>query len=137
MKTCIEERNLVSEFERRIITTRYIDNFSTVHVASHACMYCYRPMSALTSQQREGALPLENARPISDPSVQVDDVHQDMYISCMEDVIINVNCTYFGNHSVYRCLMQSRLEMFTCPAPDIVTGMNNRISARTDWLSRS
>ena len=75
-------------------------------------------------------------RPISDPSVQVDDVHQDMYISCMEDVIINVNCTYFGNHRVYRCLMQSRLEMFTCPAPDIVTGMNNRISARTDWLSR-
>ena len=75
-------------------------------------------------------------RPISDPSVQVDDVHQDLYISCMEDVIINVNCTYFGNHSVYRCLMQSRLEMFTCPAPDIVTGMNNRISARTDWLSR-
>ena len=61
MKTCIEERNLVSEFERRIVTTRYIDNFSTVHVASHACMYCYRPMSALTSQQREGALPLENA----------------------------------------------------------------------------
>ena len=75
-------------------------------------------------------------RPISDPSVQVDDVHQDMYISCMEDVIINVNCTYFGNHNVYRCLMRSRLEMFTCPAPDIVTGMNNRISARTDWLSR-
>ena len=62
MKTCIEERKLVSEFERRIITTRYTDNFSTVHVASHA-MYvlCYRPMSALTSQQREGALPLENA----------------------------------------------------------------------------
>ena len=35
-------------------------------------MYCYRPISALTSQQIEGALPLKNAsarasRPIPDP----------------------------------------------------------------------
>ena len=122
MKTCIEERNLVSEFERRIITTRYTDNFSTVHVASHACMHCYRPMSALTSQQREGALPLENACICSASVVhlgyrQVDDVHQDMYISCMEDVIINVNCTYFGNHNL-TCTGVSCSHVLRClPAP--------------------
>ena len=114
MKTCIEERNLVSEFERRIITTRYTDNFSTVHVASHACMYCYRPMSALTSQQREGALPLENACICSASIVYI---------------LVTTACTGVSCSHV-------RLEMFTCPAPDIVTGMNNRISARTDWLSR-
>jgi hypothetical protein len=73
LNTCIDDWNLVFKRRTTLLTAYLLIALSLYWPPgcsfSHAYVYRYRPMSALTSQQIEGVLPLKNDldMPIPDP----------------------------------------------------------------------